>query len=281
LIGTSIIAEEAKADYDKIRKQIAAVIDADPNRGPTLIRLAWHASGTYSKVDKTGGSDGGNIRHQPEAGHGANAGLHLARGWLEPIKKSNPGITYADLFTLAGVVAIEEMGGPKIKWRPGRSDNPDGKSSSQNTRLPDADKGKNVDTIKHIREIFNRMGFSDQEIVALLGAHSLGRCYTDRSGYSGPWTKAPTAFSNEYYRELLENTWTVKKWKGPLQYEDKAKELMMLPADMALLSDGEFKKWVEIYAKDEARFSKDFAAAFGKLLELGVKSFEKKGWWPF
>jgi cytochrome c peroxidase len=200
---------------------------------------------------------------------------------LEPIKKSNPGITYADLFTLAGVVAIEEMGGPKIKWRPGRSDNPDGKSSSQNTRLPDADKGKNVDTIKHIREIFNRMGFSDQEIVALLGAHSLGRCYTDRSGYSGPWTKAPTAFSNEYYRELLENTWTVKKWKGPLQYEDKAKELMMLPADMALLSDGEFKKWVEIYAKDEARFSKDFAAAFGKLLELGVKSFEKKGWWPF
>ncbi|KAH0445880.1 hypothetical protein IEQ34_025286 [Dendrobium chrysotoxum] len=57
----------------------------------------------------------------------------------------------------------------------------------------------------------NRMGFNDQEIVALSGAHSMGRCHPDRSGFKGPWTNAPTAFSNLYFKELLE-----KKWYIPL-----------------------------------------------------------------
>lgn len=47
-----------------------------------------------------------------------------------------------------------------------------------NGRLPDAAKGA-----EHIRIIFNRMGFNDREIVALSGAHSLGRCHPERSGY--------------------------------------------------------------------------------------------------
>ena len=46
---------------------------------------------------------------------------------------------------------------------------------------------------------------------------------------------------------------------------------MMLPADIALIEDPEFKKWVQAYAKDEALFFRDFAAAFGKLMELGCK----------
>ena len=41
----------------------------------------------------------------------------------------------------------------------------------------------------HIRDIFYRMGFNDREIVALIGAHTLGRCHADRSGYVGPWTR--------------------------------------------------------------------------------------------
>lgn len=49
-------------------------------------------------------------------------------------------------------------------------------------RLPDGDKGAD-----HIRKIFYRMGFNDNEIVALSGAHALGRCHTDRSGFEGPW----------------------------------------------------------------------------------------------
>ena len=44
-------------------------------------------------------------------------------------------------------------------------------------------------------------------VVALVGAHTLGRCHTDRSGYSGPWTNAPTTFSNLYFQELANNKW--------------------------------------------------------------------------
>jgi hypothetical protein len=47
-----------------------------------------------------------------------------------------------------------------------------------------------------------------------------------------------------------------KKWNGPLQYEDRSGELMMLPGDMALLWDRKFKKYVELYAKDEDTFFK-------------------------
>jgi catalase (peroxidase I) len=50
------------------------------------------------------------------------AGLGIARARLEEVKKKFPEISYADLYTLASVVAIEEMGGPKVSWRPGRTD---------------------------------------------------------------------------------------------------------------------------------------------------------------
>jgi hypothetical protein len=49
-------------------------------------------------------------------------GLGIARARLEEIKKTFPEISYADLYTLASVVAIEEMGGPKVAWRSGRTD---------------------------------------------------------------------------------------------------------------------------------------------------------------
>merc|ERR1712000_193718 len=130
-------------------------------------------------------------------------GLQVARDFLEPIKKKYPDLSYADLWTLAGATAIEEMGGPKIAWRPGRSDSesptrvPDG-------RLPSADKGTVSGGIAHLRNIFGRMGFTDKEIVALTGAHAVGRCHVEASGYWGPWTNAETTFSNEYFRLLLQ-----------------------------------------------------------------------------
>ena len=49
---------------------------------------------------------------------GGNAGLGIARNLLEPIKAKHPNVTYADLYILAGVVAIEEMGGPKVRIEP-------------------------------------------------------------------------------------------------------------------------------------------------------------------
>ena len=79
------------------------------------------------------------------------------------------------------------------------------------------------------------MGFSDQEIVALSGAHTLGSCHKTRSGFDGPWTQHPLKFDNSYFKNLLERTWQPRKWNGPLQYEDaETKTLMMLPTDLAL-----------------------------------------------
>lgn len=175
-------------------------------------------------MDGTGGSDGARMRFQPEAKWGANAGLDIARKALEPIKEKFPGISYADLYTLSGVVAVEEAGGPKIPFRLGRTDFADGSTSPPDGRLPDADKGSRKMTIQHIRDIFYRMGFNDREIVALLGAHALGRCHTDASGYWGPWTFAENTMSNEYFRLLVEERWSPKMshngqpWTGPDQY---------------------------------------------------------------
>lgn len=74
-----------------------------------------------------------------------------------------------------------------------------------------------------------QMGFNDRAIVALSGAHALGRCHTDRSGFDGPWTFSPTTFTNDYYKLLFDEEWSVRKWNGPPQFEDKkTKGLMML-----------------------------------------------------
>jgi cytochrome c peroxidase len=201
------------------------------------------------------------MRFAPEANHGANAGLIHARKFMDDIKEKHPWITYSDLWTLGGVVAVQEMGGPKIPWRPGRSDRleehctPDG-------RLPDGDKGPD-----HLRNI-----------VALSGAHALGRCHADRSGFDGPWSHSPTSFTNEYYNLLMNEKWSFKKWAGPKQYQDKSTgKLMMLTTDMALVEDPSFKKHVERYAKSEDDFFKDFTQTYAKLLELGVpeENFKK------
>jgi len=219
------------------------------------------------------------MRFSPESNWGANAGLGLARDLLEPIKSRHPDMSYADMWTLAGCVAIEYMGGPTIPWQKGRSDFPDGSKCPADGRLPDADKGTIGKTVQHIRDVFSRMGFNDKEIVALCGAHALGRCHTDRSGYWGPWTRAETTFSNQYFLELLENTWTLKQWDGPEQFEDPTGELMMLPSDMALIWDKTFRRHVVNYAADEEQFFKDFSKAFAKLVELGVPHCHRKPWY--
>lgn len=89
-----VLAGEAQPDYAEIRKEIAEIIDSNESWGPTFVRLAWHASGTYDKKTRTGGSHGGTMRFRPESTDPANAGLGLARDILEPIKKKYPGISY-------------------------------------------------------------------------------------------------------------------------------------------------------------------------------------------
>ena len=161
----------------------------------------------------------------------------------------------------------------EIKWRPGRKDHDKDHVSLPDGLLPDADGRNRENPADHLRDIFYRMGFNDREIVALSGGHALGRCHADRSGFVGPWTNAPTTFSNEFFRLLLEAKWTKKNWNGPEQYEDETGQLMMLPTDLALVSDPKMRPYVELYKDDEQAFFKDFAAAWTKLQENGVRRF--------
>jgi len=279
-----------RTDWAAVRKEIVAVLEADgytdssydgATPGPLFIRLAWHSAGTFCKETNTGGSAGATMRFAPEVDWGANAGLRVAQGMLEPVKAKFPGVSYSDLWIFAACVAIEEMGGNKVPFKGGRKDKATGQEPSwegathKDGRLPSADMGDASKTAAHLRYIFNRMGFDDKEIVALSGAHGLGACHTDRSGFWGPWTRAPTTISNEYYRELIENVWTVKKthkgapWTGPMQYEDPSGDLMMLPSDLVLIQDPEFRKHVEHYTKDQDAFLKDFSAVVSKLFHAG------------
>lgn len=282
-----------KPDYAGVRRDIKEMIEAKLDKGPTLVRLAWHSSGTYDQMTKTGGSQKGTIRFREELEHGANAGLDTAISWLEPIYKKfnkNADLSYADLFTLSGVVAVEALGGPKIGWRAGRVDSFDVEDVTEDGRLPDADKGSPAKTAAGIRQVFGRMGFSDQEIVVLSGAHALGRCHPTASGYVGPWTFTPTKFNvslfflysiipsshrsvqNQYFVLLKGLKWTPAEKTAKFQYSDPSGKLMMLPSDIVLIEDAEFKKYVDMYAKDQKMFFSDFAKAFQKLEELGTSN---------
>lgn len=279
-------------DIDSVKKDIYSIlpnIDWDDSCfiGPLLLRLAWHTSGTFDKYSQTGGSNGATMRFQPESIDPENKGLEKAREFLEPIKAKHAWISYADLWTLAGVVAVEAMGGPKIKWYPGRRDAPNPMEKNtlprqdssveltdqetffpiiENGRLPDANKDQN-----HIRQVFQRMGMNDQETVALIGAHCVGRCHTYNSGFHGPWTTTPIRFSNSYFLQLRDKEWIQKEWDGPLQYKDKSDKeefTMMLPTDISLLKDSSYCHYVHLYAERNDLWMRDFANAFAKLLSL-------------
>lgn len=106
-------AKKQPLDYQKVYNAIAAIIEDenydDGSYGPVFLRLAWHASGTYDQNAKNGGSNFATMRFKPEAGTEANAGLGIARERLNRVKDKFPDISYGDLWTLAGVAAIQEM----------------------------------------------------------------------------------------------------------------------------------------------------------------------------
>jgi len=307
-----------------IREELKQLMDNpswdDGSLAPILIRLAWHSSGTYDATSGTGGSNGAGMRFQTEAADPENAGLSVARAFLEPIKKKFPQISYSDLWILAAYVGLEHTGGPVIPFTPGRVDHPDESYWTTNRmsygRLPAAEKylcpytptdqlsnsldatGKLIGwegLCSHVRnEVFYRMGFNDQEIVALLcGGHVYGRCHPTFSGYAGPWVENPTRFSNEYATDMIEDEWTLVShddtWldeqgaaelrpapgnrqfvnKKPGNIDDDEPNQMMLPTDMILAWDPNFRVYLEMYAADEGRLKNDFGMAFKKLTELG------------
>eukprot|EP01047_Picozoa_sp_COSAG01_P011838 COSAG01_NODE_523_length_15948_cov_161.993690_4_plen_312_part_00 len=97
----------------------------DGSLAPLFIRFAWHLSGTYDSRTETGGSNGGTMRFAAEANDPENAGFAKAKAVLERVHAEHAaglGISLADVWVLAGYVAIEASGGPAISFAHGRED---------------------------------------------------------------------------------------------------------------------------------------------------------------
>uniref|UniRef100_A0A1J3H631 L-ascorbate peroxidase n=1 Tax=Noccaea caerulescens TaxID=107243 RepID=A0A1J3H631_NOCCA len=239
---------------------------------PILVRLGWHDAGTYDKNIKEwpqrGGANG-SLRYEVELKHAANAGLVNALNLIKHIKETYSGISYADLFQLASATAIEEAGGPKIPMKYGRVDTTGPHECPEEGRLPDAGPPSPAN---HLREVFYRMGLDDKDIVALSGAHTLGRSRPERSGWGKPetkytkdgpgapggqsWTPEWLKFDNSYFTEIKEK---------------RDEDLLVLPTDAAIFEDPSFKVYAEKYAADQDAFFKDYAEAHAKLSNLGAK----------
>ncbi|KAJ3671648.1 hypothetical protein LUZ60_007727 [Juncus effusus] len=239
---------------------------------PILVRLGWHDSGTYDKTisewPQRGGANG-SLRFEIELKHGANAGLVNALNLIQPIKDKYPGITYADLFQLASATAIEEAGGPRIPMKYGRVDVTEPEQCPPEGRLPAAGPPSPAD---HLREVFYRMGLNDKEIVALSGAHTLGRSRPERSG----WGKPETKYTKDGPGAPGGQSWTAQWLKFDNSYfkdikERRDEDLLVLPTDAVLFEDPSFRVYAEKYAEDQDAFFRDYAEAHAKLSNLGAK----------
>ncbi|XP_021759552.1 L-ascorbate peroxidase 3-like [Chenopodium quinoa] len=239
----SVVDVDYLKQIEGARKDLLDLLQKNKNFSPIVLRLAFHDAGTYDAKTKTGGPNG-SIRR--ELSNPPNNGIKVAVDFCEQVKAKYPKVTYADFYQLAGVLAVEVTGGPKIPFIPGR---PDSRDQQDSGALPNP----NGDA-KHLRDIFYRMGLNDRDIVVLSGAHTLGRANNDRSGFDGPFTEDPFKFDNSYYVNLRK--------------EDKP-GLVKFPTDKVLVEDPAFSKYVQLYAKDEQAFFAHYAESHKKMSELG------------
>jgi len=188
--------------------------------GGLMIRMAWHAAGSYRTADGRGGGNTGNQRFAPLNSWPDNANLDKARRLLWPIKKKYGNkVSWADLIILAGNMAYESMGlktfgfafgrpdiwhpekdtywGAEKEWlapsdeRYGDVENPESMENPlaavQMGLIYVNPEGVNgvpdpLKTAAQVRETFARMGMNDEETVALTaGGHTVGKCHGNGS----------------------------------------------------------------------------------------------------
>ncbi|KGA20936.1 hypothetical protein GM51_4680 [freshwater metagenome] len=184
--------------------------------GGLMIRMAWHAAGSYRTADGRGGAGTGNQRFAPLNSWPDNVNLDKARRLMWPIKKKYGNkVSWADLMILAGNIAYESMGLKTFGFAFGRPDiwHPEqdiywgseseflAPSEGRYSDLNDASTLENplaavhmgliyvnpegvngqpdpLRTAAHVRETFARMAMNDEETVALTaGGHTVGKAH--------------------------------------------------------------------------------------------------------
>jgi catalase-peroxidase len=222
-------AEEFKTlDVEALKRDIFEVMTTSQDwwpadyghYGPLLIRMTWHAAGTYRIEDGRGGGGEGAQRFAPLNSWPDNANLDKARRLLWPVKqKYGRKISWADLIIFAGNCAYESMGfktfgfgfgrkdipepeeifwGPEDTWLgderysgPGEFANPFGAVQMGLIYVNPEGPGGKPDPLaaaSDIRETFRRMAMNDEETVALIiGGHTVGKAHGAVSEeYVGP-----------------------------------------------------------------------------------------------
>jgi catalase-peroxidase len=216
--GFNYAKEFKSLDLAAVKKDLTAVMTDSQDwwpadfghYGPLLIRMAWHAAGTYRIGDGRGGAGSGQQRFAPLNSWPDNVNLDKARRLLWPVKqKYGRKISWADLMILAGNVALESMGfktfgfgggredvwepdevywGPEDKWLADKRysgvrdlENPLAAVQMGLIYVNPQGPNGNPDPLaaaKDIRETFARMAMNDEETVALIaGGHTFGKTH--------------------------------------------------------------------------------------------------------
>lgn len=246
-----------------------------------ILRLGFHSANTFDPnaiPSLQGGTEGATMRFPPESRDGPNRGLDVAIRRLGNFIDTHPwasNLSIADIWTKATTLAVKATGGPDIPVERGRLDFP-------NTNIQVPPKGRVTFpsmTLSQLRANFQRMGFTDREMVVLSGGHTLGEAHRAISGHEGQWTRNKGTFNNEYFRNLVNETWTETTTSRngntvPRQFRNTDNTLMMLPTDMFLIQDVNLRVFVEEYANDENLFFQDFTNAFAKLMRNGCPALK-------
>lgn len=236
----------------KTRAMVRALVKRDPTMAATLLRLAFHDTFTFDIVSGKGGANG-SIRL--ETGRGENFGLERAVKALEPIQ-AETGLSWGDVVAVAGAEAVTVAGGPVIDVPLGRTT---AEVEDPRGALPSL-----TETVDELRARFEPRGFNDRDLVALSGAHTLGKM-----AGNGEFTKDSATFKNDYFKNLM---WFQERREKFLSEKvgPPDRPNFQLPSDIHLLDDPKTLAIVKEFGKSEKSFFDQFVQSYIKMVNVGT-----------